>query len=142
MYDNSIAVINRRLIYGNEKWVTPTDSGCRPMTPCMVAHVIAARTSLRLLLEATHLNCSDPPQLHILPSSSLWLQVLQSFNELASDVFLIHVSSFSFVSAAGTSGAPGPSRDVLQILRSLPDIQRSAYSTISVQILLWVSRGL
>lgn len=28
-----------------------------PMTPCMVAHVVAARSSLRLLLE-----CSGPPQ--------------------------------------------------------------------------------
>jgi len=108
------------------------------MTPCMVAHGVAASFVLEIAPRSDQINlsCSDPPQrcTFFLPPHRR--RALQSFGELAPDEFLDHVSSLSFVSAAGAPDAPGPPRDVLQILRSLPDIQRSAYPTVSIQILL------
>jgi len=73
MHDNSAAIINRRLIYGNEKWVTPTDSGCHRWRHVWSRTALRHRSSLRLLLEA---NPNQPQlqrpttALHVLPSSS------------------------------------------------------------------------
>jgi len=53
MHDNSAAIINRRLIYGNEKWVTPTDSGCHRWRHVWSRTALQHHSSLRLLLEAT-----------------------------------------------------------------------------------------
>lgn len=102
-----------------------------PMTPCMVVFDVAARaTSLEVTLRIQHPTSQTvlflPPR----------RQTFQSFTELTCGTFLADVSSFPLVSATGAPGASGSPQDVLQILRSLPALQRPERPAVSVQVLL------